>query len=129
MNKKNFILLPRLLFIIPLGLFGIMHFVYPSFFLYMVPTFLESKLFWVLFSGVALTLASIAIGAKIIPKISSFSLMAFVLVFIITVDIPGMLNPETKFYSMVSFLKDISLFGGTLTYYIYFSYIEKKLNS
>ena len=120
-------LLPRLLFIIPLGLFGVMHFVYPDFFVQMVPVFLGSKYFWIYFSGVALSLASVTIGLKIFPITSSSLLMLFILTFITAVDIPGLLQPETKYIRMVSLFKDISLLGGTLTYF--FTFRSNKVSS
>ncbi|MFK7901026.1 MAG: hypothetical protein AB8B61_09750, partial [Cyclobacteriaceae bacterium] len=55
-------------------------------------------------------------------KTSSFLLLLFIIIFIVSVDIPGILNNESKHYSMVSLLKDISLFGGTLALYIKFKH-------
>ena len=116
----------RYLFIIPLGLFGIMHFIVPSFFETMVPSFLSYRSFWVYFSGVALTAASLSIAAKVIPRLASFLLTLFVLSFILTVDIPGLFNESTRYFRLVSLLKDTSLLGGSLLYYFLF---EQKKNT
>lgn len=117
--------IPRLLFIIPLGLFGVMHFVFPSFFTHMVPAYLSSQYFWVYFSGMALTLASLTIGLKIYPVVSSVLLILFILIFISAVDIPGVIDVNTRYYRMVSLFKDISLLGGTLTYLLLFTSSSK----
>jgi len=116
----------RLLFIIPLGLFGIMHFMVPSFFESMVPSFLSYKRFWIYFSGVALTTASLSIATKVIARLASFLLALFVLSFILSVDIPGIFNESTRYFRLVSLLKDISLLGGTLSYYFLFEQNTEK---
>ncbi len=106
-------------YFIPLVLFGIMHFVVPNYFEFLVPKFIPGGIFWVYFSGVALTSSGLAIIGNIIAKTASFCLMLFVLTFILTVDIPGVFFGEDKYRFFISLLKDISLFAGTSLFWFY----------
>jgi len=59
----------------------------------------------------------LAIILNIIPKISIICLILFVLIFVVTVDIPGVLYGESTFRFAISLLKDVSLFAGTCLYF------------
>lgn len=107
----------KMLYFIPLAVFGIMHFVFPHYFDFLVPAFIPGGTFWVYFSGVALTASSTAIIINVIPKVAAFCLILFVFTFITTVDIPGVFFGEDKFRFFISLLKDISLFGGTCLFW------------
>ncbi len=106
----------RILYFLPLTLFGVMHFAMPKYFEFLVPEFIYGGVFWGCFAGFALTAAGIAIMANILPKIAAICLIIFVLTFIITVDIPEFIygNDRNRFF--ISFLKDISLFSGTVQF-------------
>lgn len=108
-------LLIKGLFILPLGVFGIMHFVLPDFFLHMVPRFMSFPSFWVNFSGICLLSASLAIFFNLWIRATTLLLILFVLVFILTVDIPNIFIPENgeQNYFIISLLKDTSLLGGS----------------
>jgi len=118
LNQKDVFKKMRLLvngfFILPLGAFGIMHFVVSDFFEALVPQFAGNASFWVAFSGIALTGASVTIFMNYYSSFFAGLLMIFVLVFILTVDIPNVIHPNgwAKHYFVISLLKDISLFGG-----------------
>ncbi len=114
-------------FILPLGAFGIMHFIVPQQFEFMVPHYAGFPNLWVHVSGVALTLASFCVFTKFHAKLANLFLILFVLTFILTVDIPNSLfgPPERSFYFTISWLKDTSLLGGSLFYY-YISRMRKK---
>lgn len=110
----------RGMFILPLGMFGIMHFILEKQFEFMVPPFLGYKSFWVIFSGVALTTASISIFLKIYHQVAIRLLILFVITFILSVDIPMIFRGIDSFYFSVSLLKDTSLLGGCMLYYFVF---------
>lgn len=116
MKTINLNFLIKVLYFFPLFLFGIMHFTYPAYFEFLVPNFVPGGIFWVYFSGVALSSSSLAIILKIIPKIAIACLLLFVLTFIVTVDIPGVIYGEDTFRFAISLLKDLSLFSGTCLY-------------
>lgn len=103
----------KVFYFFPLAIFGIMHFASPNYFLFLVPKFIPGGIFWVYFSGVALTGASMAIIINFIPKLAAIGLILFVLTFILTVDIPGVFFGADKYRFFISLLKDISLFAGT----------------
>jgi len=107
----------KVLYFFPLFLFGIMHFCYPLYFEFLVPKFIPGGIFWVYFSGFALSVSSLTIILNIIPKISIICLILFVLSFIVTVDIPGVLYGKDTFRFAISLLKDVSLFSGTCLYF------------
>ncbi len=103
----------KILYFIPLIVFGIMHFIVPSYFEFLVPKFVPGEIFWVYFSGVVLISTGAAIIVNIISKIACLCLMLFVLTFILTVDIPGVCFGEDKYQFITSLFKDISLLAGT----------------
>ena len=115
------------IFIVPLGIFGIMHFLLPEPFHFMVPEFASkilSRNSWVIISGLILTTTASGIALNIYKIQCLYSLLLFVFIFISTVDIPSILTykNELLFYFLVSLLKDLSLFGGTLL----LLFIQKK---
>ena len=116
MRTLNLTLLLKVLYFFPLFLFGIMHFVYPSYFRFLVPEFVPGGIFWVYFSALALSSSSFAIMFNIIPKISIVCLILFVLTFIATVDVPGVLYGNDNFRHVISLFKDVSLLSGTCVY-------------
>ena len=107
----------KVAYFIPLVLFGVFHLIAPVYFEFMVPKFIPGGIFWVYFSGIALTAAGSAIILNIIPQIACFCLLIFVLTFILTVDVPGMVFGKDNFRFIISFLKDISLLSGTFLFY------------
>ena len=113
MKSPDLTFVIKFFYFFPLFLFGIMHFAYPLYFEFLVPKFIPGGIFWVYFSGFALSASSMAIILNIIPKISIVCLLLFVLTFIVTVDIPGIFRSEGTFRFAVSLLKDLSLFSGT----------------
>ena len=100
-------------YFLPLAIFGLMHLFFPSYFGHLVPTFVPGGMFWVYFSGVALTLSGACIILGLIPKITAFCLILFVLTFILAVDLPGIIFEVDRFRFLISLLKDISLLTGT----------------
>lgn len=110
----------KAIFILPLGIFGVMHFLAPGFFMALVPDFAPYPRVWVLFSGVALLASSLAIFTGILSRLANILLILFVLTFILAVDIPNIFNPQIydSKYFMISLMKDTSLLGGTLLYLI-----------
>ncbi len=109
----------RLLFLAPLGVFGLMHFAVPSHFDRLVPDFVPGGRFWVYFSGVALTGAALSIITRYLAKLATAALLVFVTTFILAVDLPWVFakNEWLAEEAFISLLKDVSLFGGTLMFY------------
>lgn len=115
---KDISLWMKIFYFLPLAVFGVMHFVFPHYFEFLVPKFIPGGIFWIYFSGAILTSTSLAIIFGIIPRIASFCLILFVITFIITVDIPGFVSGDEDHYRFfISFLKDLSLCGGTFLFW------------
>ena len=110
MNKNTYL---KLAYFLPLFLFGVMHFTHASYFLFMVPDIAPGNYFWVYFSGFSLCSASTAIIFNFYPKTACVCLIIFVIIFIVSVDIPGIIDTVSPYRYVISLLKDISLGAGT----------------
>ena len=113
----------RILFALPFGIFGLIHFMSGEQMAAMVP--IPGGLFWIYFIGVALLAASIAIMTNKMGKLASLLLALLMFVFIALLWIPGLGDEATMQMSMTSLLKDAALAGGALTYAGIFDREEK----
>lgn len=103
----------RIIFAIPMGIFGINHFFNASQMAGMVPGFIPGGVFWVYFTGLALLAASISliIGKK--AQLASILLGALLAIFVLTMHLPGVLG-DGGHMTIINLLKDIGLIGGAL---------------
>lgn len=103
----------RIIFAIPMGIFGINHFFNAGQMAGMVPAFIPGGAFWVYFTGLALLAASISliIGKK--AQLASILLGALLTVFVLTMHLPGVLG-DGGHMTMINLLKDLGLIGGAL---------------
>lgn len=106
--------LGRLIYTIPFLGFGAMHLKNGSQMGGMVPSYIPGGVFWIYFVGVAMILASLAIITGKQGRNACFGLALMLLVFIVTVHLPGMSNPQTQMMSMMGLLKDSGLMGAAL---------------
>ena len=104
----------RGLFAVPFAVFGALHFVGANAMAAMVPV--PGVVFWVYFTGLALIAGAAGIVTGRLGKWAAFGLAALMLVFVLTVHLPGLGNPQTGQLSMISLLKDLALAGGALTW-------------
>lgn len=104
--------LARLLFAIPFGVFGIIHFMAGSEMAGMVPEFIPGSGVWVYLTGAALMGACVSIVAQIRVALVCYLLAGLLLVFAFTVHLPGALSENPNAIS--NLLKDLSLAGGAL---------------
>ena len=104
----------RVLFALPLAVFGLNHFIYGKMMTGMVPGFLPGKLFWVYASGLGLILAAVSIIINKLTKTASLLLALLLLSTALFVHLPGVFNPETMMSSLPQFLKDTIIVGGAL---------------
>jgi putative oxidoreductase len=102
----------RLLFAIPFGVFGIIHFMAGSDMAGMVPQFIPGGVVWVYLTGTALMGACVAIVAQIRVALVCYLLAGLLLAFALTVHLPGALSESPNAIS--NLLKDFSLAGGAL---------------
>lgn len=106
----------RVLYGLPFGIFGLFHLTQAPQMAGIVPGWMPGAVFWVYFTGVCLVAASVAILSKRYARLACLLLAALLWVFILTVHLPGVADPETMQESLISLLKDMALSGGALAY-------------
>ena|ERR1035437_626272 len=121
---KHLTTIGRILFALPFGILGLNHFVMTSYYLGSVSTFIPGGGYTIIITGVALIAACISIIAKKFIQVSCLLLALLLLIFILTIHIPGLFNStevtilaiHTKFstLSFIELVKDVSLMGGAL---------------
>ncbi len=104
----------RILFGIPFGIIGLNHFFMVDFFTGMLTSVIPGAAFTVLLTGVFLIFASISIIAKRFIRIACYLLAALLLVFIMTIHVPGLFDESSANVAMMQLLKDTSLMGGAI---------------
>jgi len=102
----------RILFAIPFAVFGLLHVTGADKMAGYVP--IPGGAFWVYLTGVAMIAAAISIFTGKWTKIACISLAALLFVIIVTMQIPGLFNPQMAQMAMSGLLKDTSLMGGAL---------------
>jgi uncharacterized membrane protein len=107
----------RIIFAIPFGLFGVMHFMKTDMFAGMVPSFVPGGVFWVYLIGLALLAATAAIISGKMAREAALGLAALMLVFILTIWLPKLMGaPDAAAMGMAlgSLFKEIGLMAGAL---------------
>ncbi|RPH32019.1 MAG: DoxX family protein [Bacteroidales bacterium] len=104
----------RVLFALPFGIIGINHFIVSDFFNGMLTTFIPGGGFMILFTGACLIAASISIILKKYIKLSCLLLALLLLIFILTIHIPQLFEPDKAQFAFMELLKDTALMGGAL---------------
>lgn len=102
----------RLLFALPFGIFGIIHFYTASDTVFMVPDFIPGGIVWVYLTGIALIGACVCIVAQIRVRLVSLLLALMLLIFALSVHLPEILAGTQN--ALPNLLKDLSLSGGAL---------------
>ncbi len=104
----------RILYAVPFAVFGINHFRFAQTMKNYVPAYFHFRLFFVYFVGVALIAAAISIITKIWAELASLLLALMLLIFVLTIHIPGLSNPQSSQLTLTMLLKDTSLAGAAL---------------
>ena len=104
----------RILFALPFAIFGINHFLMTDYYLGLLTSFIPLGAYTIILTGIMLIAASISIIFKKLVKISTILLAVLLFIFIITIHIPHLINDSDKTITLIAFLKDISLMGGSL---------------
>lgn len=102
----------RLLFALPFGIFGIIHFMMGRDMAGMVPAFIPGGIVWVYLVGVALLGACFSFVTQVRVKEAALLLALVLLVFVGTVHVPGVIADTPN--ALFNLLKDTSLAGGAL---------------
>jgi uncharacterized membrane protein YphA (DoxX/SURF4 family) len=104
----------RILFALPFAVFGINHFLMMDYYMGMLTSFIPQTAFVMILTGLLMIAASISIITKKLVKISTILLAVLLFIFIITIHIPHLIQGVDKSITLIAFLKDISLMGGSL---------------
>ncbi len=104
----------RLLYAIPMALFGILHFMNASDMAGMVPSFIPGGVFWVYLTGLGLILAAVSIIIQKKARLACFLLAAMLILFVLTMHVPGLSTDMQD--SMPNLLKDTALAGAALSF-------------
>lgn len=120
----------RVLFAIPFGVFGLMHFMNAGALAGYVPAFIPGGIFWVYLVGVGLLAACISIITGKQGRLACLLLAAMLGIFILTIHLPGAMSsdPQMMQMSMSNMLKDLGLAAGALTYAGIFAGQEQKVS-
>jgi putative oxidoreductase len=102
--------LGRWLFALPMGVFGLMHFMAGPAMAGMVP--IPGGVLWVYATGVALIAATVAIVTGKQALLAAQLLAVFLLLTALTVHLPALLGGDQN--AMGQVLKDLALAGGAL---------------
>lgn len=108
------LLLGRILLALPFLILGVMHFPGAENMAGMVPAWIPGGIFWVYLTGVANIAAGVAFITGKQARLAGFLTALMMIVFILTVHLPGMSNPAMAQFSLISILKDLGLAGGAL---------------
>lgn len=100
----------RILFALPMIIFGVFHFVNTRSLQSVVPSFIPAETFWVYLTGAALISAGISILIKKQVTVVCNLLGVMLLVFVVLVHFPMAL--EGDLMAITSLLKDTALAGG-----------------
>ncbi|MCH7972810.1 MAG: DoxX family membrane protein [Bacteroidetes bacterium] len=102
----------RIMFAVPFLVFGIMHFMQGSQMAGYVPSFIPGGVFWVYLVGLALIAAAVSIIIQKKAKIACLLLAILLMIFVLTIHIPGLINDNPSAMGMM--LKDFALSGAAL---------------
>jgi len=111
---KNLSTIGRILFAIPFAIFGLNHFLFLNFYIGTVSSFIPLGPYTVILTGVFLIMASLSIIFNKYIKVSTILLSILLLIFILTIHIPGLFDPTNWQFALIELLKDTSLLGGSL---------------
>lgn len=103
-------LLGRVLYGLPLLVFGLFHFMMAEGMAMMVPAFVPGGILWVYITGVALILAAVAIVAGRMVGLAALLLGIMLLSFALTIHLPLVIGGDQA--AMPNLLKDIALAGA-----------------
>ena len=105
----------RILLSIPFLISGIMHFLNADKMAGFVPSFLPGGgAFWVYLTGLVLIAGGISFIAGKYLRFSGFAIAGLLVVFIATIHIPNLSNPQMQQMAFSGLMKDLGLAGAAL---------------
>lgn len=111
-HAKLLTTLGRLFFALPFLVFGLFHFMNATMLVGAVPAYIPGGIFWVYLTGAAFIAASVSILIHKMDELATLLLGVLLLIFVLTIHLPGVLNAATMATSMPSLLKDTVMAGA-----------------
>lgn len=111
---KNLTTFGRIIFALPFAILGLNHFLFLDYYIGNVSSFIPLGPYTVMLTGIFLIMASISIIINKYIRISTILLAIMLLIFILSIHIPGLFNEQTWRVAFIELLKDTSLMGGSL---------------
>jgi putative oxidoreductase len=101
----------KLMYAIPMLVFGLFHFMNGQGMAGMVPSYFPFPLIMVYLTGAGLVAAAVSIVINKQAVLACLLLAAMLIIFVITIHLPGL---QTNQMAMIALLKDVALAGGAL---------------
>jgi putative oxidoreductase len=111
---KNLTTFGRIIFALPFAILGLNHFLFLDYYIGNLSSFIPLGPYTVMLTGIFLIMASISIIINKYVRISTILLAIMLLIFILSIHIPGLFNPQSWRVAFIELLKDTSLMGGSL---------------
>ncbi len=104
----------RILFGLPFLVFGFFHLTGANHMIGMIPSYMVGGVFWIYLTGLGMTAAAISFFVNKLTFLSGILLAAMLLIFILTIHIPTLTDPQKGTLAMMALLKDTGLMAGAL---------------
>jgi putative oxidoreductase len=104
----------RIVFALPFAVFGVLHLMAGPDMAGLVPGWLPAPTLWIYLVGLAFLAASVSFLIGKMVRQAGIALALLLASFVLTIKIPGMMNPDTFLMAMANGLKDLALAGGAL---------------
>jgi putative oxidoreductase len=116
--KTRIATISRIMFILPFGIFGVMHLLHAQEMADKVPAWIPGGTLWVYITGLAFIAACVGVLTGIQRRLAFLGLAFMLVTFILTVHLPALAGGDahSRPMTMMLLLKDISLLAGALTY-------------
>ena len=111
---KNLSTIGRILYALPFVVFGINHFFMVDYYVGMLTSFIPLGAYTIIITGILMIAAGISIITKKFVRQSTIMLAGLLFIFIVTIHIPHLLHGNDRTATLIAFLKDISLMGGSI---------------
>jgi putative oxidoreductase len=108
----------KVAFGLPFIVFGVVHFLNAAGMVGVVPAFLPVPLFFVYITGICLIAAGVGIIVDYHAVLACKLLALLLLIFILTIHLPGVMVSTTVSVAMPGLLKDLALMGGAFGFSI-----------
>ncbi|MBL7976089.1 MAG: DoxX family protein [Candidatus Kapabacteria bacterium] len=102
----------RILFSVPFLAFGAMHLMSGDQMAGMVP--IPGGVVWIYITGLCEIAAAVSIYTRKKTYLAMMLLSLLLLIYVVSIHIPGVMNEATRMMSVSGLLKDIGLMGGAL---------------